>query len=253
MKAMHILVSSHKGMRRNHHHNLRKILLAVTLLVAGPVTVSAADFQVDSGDTFDLGGGTLDLECGNFTLQNGSVFNAGSGNIHLSGNWNNQGYFDAGGGGVNFNDACGAGSVSGISGATYFNNLAASTVAAHELQLESGLTQSIANALVLTGAEAQLLKISSTIPGNAAYFHLEKEGSQTISYVDVQDNHATPTGQWLARNTPEFFNSVDSGGNRFWFLISLEPIPTLSGMGLVILLLLLAAVYLRRTDQLIRT
>lgn len=253
MKAVHFFRSSRKGMCRNRYHNLRKILLTVSLLVVGPGIVTAADFQVDSGDTFNLGAGTLNLECGNFTLQNGAVFNADNGNIYLSGNWSNQGTFNSGSGSVTFNDGCGVSAVSKVSGETVFNNLTASTVEAHELQLESGLIQTITNALVLMGAEGQLLKISSSFPGNVAYFMLEKAGSQNISYVDVQDNHGKPTGQWLARNTPEFFNSVDSGGNRFWFLIGLEPIPTLSGMGLVILLLLMAAVYLRRTNQLIRT
>jgi hypothetical protein len=252
MKADHFSGSTNPGARRHLYRSIHKILLTVVLLVLGTGTVTAADFQLDSGDSFGLGAGTLDLGCGNFTLHSGAVFNAGSGNIQLSGNWSNQGSFSRGSSSVVFDDSCGAASTSHVTGVTHFHDLAATTTTAHELRLESGQTHTIASALELTGTQNELLKISSSAPGTPAYFVLEEGGSQTISYVDVQDNYASPPGQWLAPDTPEHFNSVDSGGNLRWFLTGMEPIepiPTLSGLGLVLLLLLLSAVYLQRTGR----
>ncbi len=218
-----------------------RFLIAVVLSIWGLGTAFSADFQVDSGDTCNLGGGTLNLECGNLTLQSGATLNAGSGDILLSGNWDNQGTFNRGSSSVVFNDSCGAATTSSVTGETYFHNLTANTAAAHELQLASGQTQSMANALVLTGAQNQLLKIRSSAPGAPAYFMLAQGGSQTIDYVDVQDNHAPYSGQWLAPNAPEYFNSVNSGGNFRWFRIGLahQSIPTLPGLGLVLLAMLM--------------
>ncbi len=234
---------------------LQKTLLTVVLLVAGPSVATAADFQLDNGDSFNLGAGTLNLQCGNFNLQSGAAFNAAAGNIQLSGDWNNQGDFSRGTSTVVFNDDCGAASTSQITGSTHFYNLTAMTTAAHELRLESDQAQKIANALALTGAESGLLKIRSFVAGSTAYLILEEGGSQAISYVDVQDNHAITPGQWLARNTPAYFNSVDSGGNNRWFLPGMNPkaVPTLPALGLVMLLLLLPAVYFQQMDRLRRS
>lgn len=225
-----------------------RALLAIALLVGGSAAVNAADLILGNGDSFDLGAGTLELECGSLTLQRGAAFKAGNGFIHLSGDWNNLGSFDRGGSSVVFNDGCGQEATSRVSGETHFHNLAARTTFAHELQLESGRTQTVANALVLVGSENGLLKIRSSMPGSPAYLVLEQAGNQTISHVNVKDNHAPYPGQPLALGTPGFLNSVDGGNNLRWFLTDLEPIPTLSGLGMGILLLLVLLIYLRRAS-----
>lgn len=253
MEAGYRSGNAHPFMQRAFCRILLKVFLTTALLVLGSGIASAADFQLGSGDSFNLGAGTLDLQCGNFALQSGAVFNAAGGQIRLSGDWDNQGVFNRGSSGVSFNDACGAGTVSVVSGETHFHDLNVTTSMAHELRLTSWLTQTIAGSLVLAGADGQLLRIRSSIPSSPAFFLLETAGSQLISWVDVQDNVASDTGQWLALGKPEHFNSVDSGRNSRWFLIGLEPIPALSKWGLVLLVLLFAAGYLRRTGRMLRS
>jgi len=230
------------------------LLTAGLLYVASGFAV-AADFSLTSGNSFDLGGGTLDLDCANFTVHNTATFNAGSGHVLLSGNWSNQGVFNPGTSMVTFDDDCGPASTSVITGATNFHNFIANTTSGHGLTFGSGETQSVMNDLVLTGAAGQLLRIRSTTEGTQAFLELDGAGSQTISYVDVKDNNAPVPGQWLAPGPPFQFDSVDSGNNYRWFLnlpVQGGPgagreIPILSapGLALLIVLIALAAAYSR--------
>jgi len=233
------------GIRCNIQCRLLKFfhqsLLVIAVSAAGSTVIFAADFQINNGDTFNLGAATLNIGCGNFVIQNSGTFTADSGGILLSGDWSNQGDFNSGSSSVVFNDDCGANSISTITGETEFHNLSAATTLAHELHFEVDQHQSVANSLVLTGAAGQLLKVRSTVPGSPAFLDLDEGGSQTIAYVDVQDNHASSQSQHLAPGTPSSFDSMDSGGNWRWFRSGIAvSVPTLAASGLALLVLLLA-------------
>lgn len=238
----------------------RLYLLLMVFLV--PVAPGAAQGLSVGGGQMALGDGVLDLGCGDLEVlgsgqldldnarvgntldvANAGTLNGDQGTLTLTGNWSNTGTFNPGTGTVEITDGC-ASSGSTLAGETTFYNLSATSSSGKPLVFTAGQTQQVQNALTLQGMVDNLLPIRSSSPGSPAYLQLDEAGSQSIAYVDVQDNHAPEPGQFLAPGAPAQFNSVDSGGNLRWFLNALipslpvepKPIPTTSGFGLLLLL-----------------
>ncbi len=206
--------------------------LALSLLFA-PGFLLAQGIIVGSGGSIDLGGGSISMGCRD--LQIDGQLNAGAGTLNdvrhigfngtlngetgiisLSGDWSNNGSFDAGASAVNMVDGCSSTS-STVSGNSVFHDWAATTASGRQLNFASGQMQTVTNSVVFNGAAGNLLQIRSSVPNDPGFLLLDETGTQNIDYVDVQDNHAPTPGQFMAPGFPQSYNSVDSGGNFRWF------------------------------------
>ncbi len=228
------------------------MLLAWSLF---PTLSFTQDFSVQSGATVNVGGGSLNLNCGDLTVAgnlgvgsgsvastrhvniSGGTLSLGSGSITLSGDWINSGTFSAGSGSVNVVDGCGTTS-SAMTGDSTFYHFIATTTAGRTLLPTSGSTQTFSRSLSLSGTSANRLAVRSSQAGSAANFTLADGGSQNISGVDVADNNADG-GLTLAPGAPQSFNSIDSGGNTNWFIAIIQPAVPVNTLPLPALLLLI--------------
>jgi hypothetical protein len=213
-----------------------------------------AQVIVPSGAAFSLGGGSLDL--GNTSLQVGGSFAVGSGNVQnvdsvsilaggtlngdsgtltLFGDWSNAGTFAAGSSTVNFIDGV---AQANISGNSTFNNASFVSANGKNYVFAVGTTQSVSGLLTILGTSAQGIQFRSSTAGQVANIDLLPGGTQNIQYVGVSDVHAT--GQHLAANQT---NDGGSGNAKGWFGSAAAgntvPTPAFSGIGLLLLALLL--------------
>lgn len=98
-----------------------------------------------------------------------------------------------------------------VAGNTTFYNLIC-TQAGAQINFTAGNTTTINGTLTLTGAAASLIVLRSTSAGNV--WNVNDAGSETVSYVDVQDSVATnsivnvPGGQDSGNNTNWFFTAI---------------------------------------------
>ncbi len=240
-----------------------RLLALVVLSVFSSTQVLAAGITIGSGGSVSVGTGAIHVGCrdlvnnGTLSLDGGVVdmtsnvtstgqLNGGSGLLEFGGDWSNSGAFTAGTSTVSMVDECGDGAIS-FAGNSDFYNLSMVTTAGKTVVFESGAEQKIANELVYAGSPGYLLTLRSSIPGTPVFTSLAFGGSQFIEWVDVADNVAMEGFQRLAPNYPSASNSVDSGGNSGWFT-EMVPIPTLSGLGIALLvaLILLGAGSVRR-------
>lgn len=195
--------------------------------------------NIDLGCTDVTVGGTLTLDTGtlrnvrNFTVLPGGVVLAGSSQITLAGDWTNTGSFDPGTSHVNFVDAPACAGNSTIAGNTSFYLLNITSSLGKVYRFASGSTQHILYQLTILGTPGTPIQLRSTTAGAAANINLA--AFQTIRDVAVTDLAAT--GVWLA---PYGANQLPGGVTSRWFG---EPdyarIPTLSGMALIALALLI--------------
>ena len=242
------------------------VLLVFSILFCLPhARALAQDISISSGGSLSLGTGQLDLDCGDLSvdgtmnLGTGSIskvrnitlsgtLNGDAGSITFGNNWDNSGGgFNSGSSQVTLNDDCGDGT-SAIGGNTVFNNFTSSTTGGKALTFEAGTSQTVQNALVLTGAPGNLMLIRSSATGSFADLFLAESGSQVIDYLDVNDMRAPHAGQYIAPGLAELFNSRDGGDNDRWFK-TFPPIPALSTFGLllmIVVLLLISGSYYRR-------
>ena len=245
------------------------MVLLATVCLSGNVV--AQSISVNSGASFAVGDGSVDVGCGDLAIS-GSVavgsgafsrlrnvaivtgsLSLGTGSLAFSGSWANSGSFSAGSGQVTLVDDCGTGT-SVMSGDTRFHDFSAVTASGRVLQLAAGSTQTFASSLTLQGSGANPLTIRSSSPGMSTFFVLPEGGSQNIVGVDVADNNADG-GQTLAPVAPEDVDSIDAGNNSNWFIAMLpeiiaKPVATLPLPALLLLSALLVALsgrFLRTT------
>lgn len=227
-------------------------------LFAAFATPALAQVIVPTGAAFSLGGGRLDLGNtslqvgGSFAIGSGSVQNAdsvtilsggtldgGSGLLTLFGDWSNAGTFTAGTGTVSFVD--GGLAQSNVGGNSTFDNVSFVSATGKNYVFAVGTTQSVSGLLTIQGTAAQGIQFKSSSAGQVANVNLLPGGSQSIQYVGVSDVHAT--GQNLAANET---NDGGTGNATGWFGAGINgggnavPTPTLSGIGLLLLALLMA-------------
>jgi len=244
--------------------SVRTIKIIMFTLLALPVLGNAAGIYVQPGASMSLGNGTVDLGCtdttiaGNLNIQSGAFINvrdlivsggdvdAGGGQLLLSGNWTNNGTFTPGTSLVTVQDGCSTTS-SALTGDTDFYDFTTTSISGKTLLAASGSTQVFNNNLTLEGIAGNPLLIRSSMAGNQVFFSLDPDGTQNIYAVDVRDNNALG-GQWFASGSPADFESVDSGNNFNWFLNTYlpVPVPTLSWLALIALVLALMTVAFRQ-------
>jgi hypothetical protein len=229
---------------------MKRALAALVLGVAMASPAQAGSVSVGANASLDLGTGSLALGCADLdvagTLSAGGVgFTEGrdvaiapsgtlagnSATLELSGDWDNQGTFDAGTSTVRMVDGCGLLSAV-VAGKTSFHNFEVTSSSGKQIRFEAGTTQQVTSLLSLAGAIGSLLQIRSTQDGDAAY--LDVQGASNASYVDVQDNDATP-GSPIALGS----DSVKGSNTPGWQLSA--AIPLLPPLAWVALALSLAA------------
>jgi hypothetical protein len=216
-------------------------------LVLGAAPARAVGVSVEGGSKFFLGTGTLDLGCtdlsvaGTFsgesgdvdqardvTIQPGGTLEAVWATLEVTGDWSNSGSFVGGTSRVNFRDGCGRTSAT-LSGSSVFWEMDITTSTGKAYAFESGSIQKVTGSLTLAGDPDAPLAISSTQDGVEAFLNLE--GSQSISYVQVKDNHAI--GELIVLDeTSEIF------GNTSGWIFG-PAVPALTGLGLALVLLML--------------
>lgn len=207
-------------------------LLALSLLLPG--LTYAAGITIGSGGAFNLGDGSITLNCNEFNIAsssqasldqgtlnsatnivNNGQLNGSQGTINFTGNWTQSGNFTAGTSQINLADGCNV-TTTTISGSSTFSNFSATTTTGRSLNFEAGTTQQISNALTLTGSAGNLLVIRSTVAGQTASLNLDSAATQAIDYVDVADNQASSTP--IAPGNPAAYNSTNSGNTSGWFV-----------------------------------
>ncbi len=232
-----------------------------------PVFCFSSGLTVQSGAGITVSGGQIGLGCtdlvidGDLSLGNGSIsgaadvrlsggnLDAGAGQISLAGDWVNNGVFTASTSRVNIVDGCSR-TASTLSGDSDFYSFSAATANGKTLLITAASQQAFANSLGLQGASGVPLLIRSTVAGAQAFFNLDPAASQSISFIDVQDNNAL-SGSLIAPGSPASFNSVNSGNNLNWFTLPFAniPIPTLSIPAWLLLVITLLFVALRSLSQ----
>ncbi len=127
--------------------------------------------------------------------------NAGNYQITISSYWVNQGTFNARNGAVVVN------STAGLSGSTTFYDFTATTPGI-TITVTAGSTQTVNDALTLTGVGGNEIKLRSSIAATAWF--LRSLGSAPVVSVDVKDSDAR------FGNTIAPTSSINSGNNRNW-------------------------------------
>lgn len=196
------------------HRATAKRTFAISIAAFGLLgTCSRAEalgFTVSGATVTVASGATLQTE-GDINLQHGQLDATGA-QIRLGADWNRTAgaSFIATGSTVTFEGA--ANSSSALTGSTTFYSLQ-STVGGKLLIFPSGSTQTVSGLLDLRGALNNTMFIRSSTDG--AYAYLVNSGSNTVYYVNVQDNNAGGGNTITARA-----NSTDSGHNVNWFFSS---------------------------------
>lgn len=209
-------------------------------------SASAGTVMVGSGAAVDLGTGSVALGCADLdvagTLAAGSVgftggrdvtilpsgvVDGGTATLELSGDWDNGGTFVPGTSTVRIVDGCSL--LSGmIRGKSSFHALEIESASGRQVTFEAGTTQQVTGAFSVVGVDGNRLKIRSSQDGVAAY--LDVTGASSASYVDVQDNDATP-----GNPIPLDSGSVKGPNTPGWQLSAVVPLLPPLALGLLAL------------------
>lgn len=221
---------------------------------SGLLIGSGGSISIGSG-SIELGGGDVTID-GQLDVDNGALLgvgdvvingtmNAGAGQVRLEGDWIRNGTFDTGTASIEFVDTLGDSAQ--ISGDSTFHELSMLSSAGGAFVLQGGSVQRITQQLTIQGVSGFPVQIESSDPALIAQMVLDPAGSQDIAFVGVSNVWAT--GQPLA---PDETNQGGTGNDFGWFGNSLEPliVPTLSGAGLALLILLLLGVIALRRESL---
>ncbi|MEW6556790.1 MAG: fibronectin type III domain-containing protein [Elusimicrobiota bacterium] len=161
------------------------VALSLLLFSSVPIYIyAAASFTVEAGSTFTLTNyATFDCDGDITTNISGAVrgeFQAGTGEVRLSGNWTNNGIFVQNTSTVTF---YGTGTSTLAGGTTFF--VLSCTEAGKQINFTAGSQQVIDNTLILTGTSGNEIKLRSSASGSKWYIKLSSY--QAVDYVDVQD------------------------------------------------------------------
>ncbi len=145
---------------------------------------------------------------------------AQSGNITVSGNWNNAGTLTH-----NNHTVILDGGDQQVLGDTDFFNLMKTVASAVTLTFEAGKTTTLGGALTLQGVTGQLLFLRSSTPGTR--WNINPRGTRTIGYVDVQDSNNT---NGAAINAGE--GSINSNNTVNWLFYPDVTTQAVTGIGI---------------------
>ncbi|MDD5090084.1 MAG: hypothetical protein PHQ23_04130, partial [Candidatus Wallbacteria bacterium] len=171
------------------------------VLLAGSLSTNTAPFKVDGGitstGTFSGGSGSHTFS-GNITI-NGGTFTASSGTTTLSGV--NRTFDNNTGAGFTHSGTlvlAGTGTQK-LQGINTFQNLSC-TIPGLTIEIEQVGSQTVAGTFTLTGAVGNLIKITSSSPGNAGPIKINN--ASNVTYVAVKDstNSGTAVGATLSTN-----------------------------------------------------
>jgi len=237
---------------------------AAAVLLAGSVWASSAlagTVTLGANASLDLGTGSLALGCADLdvagTLAAGSVgftggrdvtilpsgvVDGGTATLELSGDWDNGGSFVSGTSTVRIVDGCSL--LSGaIRGKSSFHELEIESASGRQVTFEAGTTQQVTGAFSVAGVDGNRLKIRSSQDGEVAYLNVT--GASSASYVDVQDNDATP-----GNPIPLDSGSLKGPNTPGWQLSAVVPLlPPLALAALVLGLVESARRALRKADR----
>lgn len=211
-------------------------ILASSALGQGITVGAGAEWSMGDAN-LDLGEGDLAVAGGfgagsglvgrvrDLDIQPGGALQGGSATIEICGDWTNAGTFDPGTGRVRFVDGCGRTTATILGSSSYFD-LEIATSSAKAYAFEAGQTTTVSNSLTLAGVSGNRLRIESTSPGGEAF--LDLQGSQSIAWIEVQDNHAVGDPIELGPDSESLGNTTG------W--IELQPaVPALGLFGVVLL------------------
>ena len=186
---------------------------AADLIIGAGVTLTlgGTNLRLGEGDLivagiFHAGNGLVDL-ARDVIIQPGATLNGDAATFNVCGDWSNGGTFDSGKSTVRFVDGCGS-LVTSISGDATFTALELTTNTGRGHRFAAGSTTTVTNLLRLTGTPGNRLQIRSTLDGSEAF--LDLQGGQSVSLVDVKDNHAIGTAVILDAD------STSSGNTPGW-------------------------------------
>lgn len=232
----------------------RLALLSMALVLTAGVA-SAATITVGAGSSIDLGtgllgngchdlvvagtldmGGTLQLPLRDVEIDPGGVLNSGTGILRVSRDWDNAGTFNAGPGNVQFVEDCG-GTTSVISGSSTFGSLFLFSNLGRIWEFEAGSTSTVLTHFGVAGLSGNLIGIRSTTSSSEAF--LDVQGTQNVTFVDVDDNHAV--------GDPIIVDAASVvGANADGWQYAVVAVPVFSLLGLITLVMAMTGVARRR-------
>lgn len=223
--------------------------LTALLFSAEPVH-SQGRIAIGPGAVFDTGGGRIEAGCANLVVDGRAVGSwSGLDSVRLrgagalstialdfGGDWHSQTEQTVPGE-VHWQPQCGR-SEGSLSGDHRFEQLTLTGDSGLTRRLAVDSEQVIEQSLRLQGGSTPF-QLRSSMPGQAARLTVASAASWQIEAVDVADIDASG-GQSLAPGDPANYRSVDSGGNRNWFLAAAAiPVLALGPVGLFLLALLM--------------
>jgi hypothetical protein len=241
----------------NPPKGLRRLLIVTCLAILPLSAVAQGQILIGAGSQIDTGSGQIELGCASLTVA-GLATGRWSGieNVELdssarletsqldfSGDWTSTSLQDISGQ-VNWQQQCN--SLDGLMlGDNRFASLSITATTDVLRRLDANGEQTITESLRLLGGENPL-QLRSTVSGQPARLTVPVSANWSIGRVDVADIDSSG-GQGLAPGDPSNFQSVDSGGNRNWFLGAVAvPVPILGWPGLLLLMAVTLAVARRR-------
>jgi hypothetical protein len=180
------------------------------------------------------------------SIQAGGQLAANSGTLAWSGDWADAGQFDAGTSSASWVDRCGA-SVSTFSAAEAFHAFSLESAQGREIRFANGKTITVGQSFMATGVPARPLRIRSTVAGGAAFLAIAPTATQSVSAVDVADNHASP--RLIAPGPAANYQSIKGTNSDGWFEVASAQIPALSGAVLALVAAALAFTALLRLSK----
>ena len=176
-------------------------------VIVGTLTVTSL-----YNGTLDTSSNTIVMS--SFTLNNGTFY-ARSSAISVSAGWSiNGGQFLANASMVTL--AASAGSTVTLVGNTSFYSLA-DTTPGNWIVMPANSTTTVLNAMILTGAAGNMINLRSS--ANGTYAYLLNAGTNTVTYVNAQDNNASST-------TIVDLAGFDNSHNINWTFPSIAVAPT---------------------------
>lgn len=173
-----------------------------TVLFSDDITINGALEQTTGTTSTTFSDNTtIDINCA-VTIGSSVLWKAGSSQWTVSGDWVNNGTFNAQTSTVEF-DGTGT---STISGSNTFYNLTCET-GGKTLQFEASSTQTITGALTLTGNSGDRIRLRSSSPG--MYWYIDPQGTRSVSYVDVEDSYNSNSTSITATNSVKGGHTVN--------------------------------------------
>lgn len=157
-----------------------------------------SSFSLPDGSTFDLACGFLDVQGDllmnsaeisqalNVDIASGALIDGGSGVLQLSGNWNNQGTFNAGDSTVVIDASCSSAPIF-LSGTTVFNNLTIIGGSGRTVTLPVGSQLTVNGTLTLQGTGPDPLELVSS-GGGLAVINLGPDAQVIQNNVSLAGN-----------------------------------------------------------------